>query len=147
MPKTSFKELLDAGVHFGHLKRKWNPNMAPYIFMERNGIHIIDLRQTVTQVADAIEQHYRPRFSNDTVPEHNVAACVALADKIDMLTGFWAIDEKPTGSGDPYQLRRAALGVIRTVLENDLRMPLVSAAKAAAPRHTVEAQSVTTETR
>ena len=46
MPKTSFQELLDAGVHFGHLKRKWNPNMAPYIFMERNGIHIIDLQKT-----------------------------------------------------------------------------------------------------
>ncbi len=46
MPETSFKELLDAGVHFGHLKRKWNPAMAPYIFMEKNGIHIIDLNKT-----------------------------------------------------------------------------------------------------
>ena len=50
---------------------------------------------------------------------------VALADKLDMLVGFWAIGEKPTGSGDPYQLRRAALGVIRIVLENDLRLPLM----------------------
>ena len=49
MPRTNFKELLDAGVHFGHLKRKWNPAMAPYIFMERNGIHIIDLEKTVVK--------------------------------------------------------------------------------------------------
>lgn len=53
MPKTSFDELLDAGVHFGHLKRKWNPNMAPYIFMERNGIHIIDLHKTIAKVDEA----------------------------------------------------------------------------------------------
>jgi small subunit ribosomal protein S2 len=53
MPRTNFKELLDAGVHFGHLKRKWNPAMAPYIFMERNGIHIIDLEKTVTRIDEA----------------------------------------------------------------------------------------------
>jgi len=53
MPRTDFKELLDAGVHFGHLKRKWNPAMAPYIFMERNGIHIIDLEKTVAKVDEA----------------------------------------------------------------------------------------------
>jgi len=53
MPKTNFKELLDAGVHFGHLKRKWNPAMAPYIFMERNDIHIIDLNKTVVKVDEA----------------------------------------------------------------------------------------------
>jgi len=53
MPRTNFKELLDAGVHFGHLKRKWNPSMAPYIFMERNGIHIIDLEKTVTKLDEA----------------------------------------------------------------------------------------------
>lgn len=53
MPRTNFKELLDAGVHFGHLKRKWNPNMAPYIFMERNGIHIIDLEKTVAKIDEA----------------------------------------------------------------------------------------------
>jgi small subunit ribosomal protein S2 len=50
MPRTNFKELLDAGVHFGHLKRKWNPAMAPYIFMERNGIHIIDLEKTIEKI-------------------------------------------------------------------------------------------------
>jgi ribosomal protein S2, bacterial type len=53
MPRTNFKELLDAGVHFGHLKRKWNPAMAPYIFMERNGIHIIDLEKTVLKLDEA----------------------------------------------------------------------------------------------
>ena len=53
MPRTNFKELLDAGVHFGHLKRKWNPAMAPYIFMERNGIHIIDLEKTASKIEDA----------------------------------------------------------------------------------------------
>ena len=53
MPRTSFEELLDAGVHFGHLKRKWNPDMAPYIFMERNGIHIIDLHKTVAKIDEA----------------------------------------------------------------------------------------------
>jgi small subunit ribosomal protein S2 len=59
MPRTNFDELLEAGVHFGHLKRKWNPNMAPYIFMERNGIHIIDLHKTVAKIdeaANAIKQ-------------------------------------------------------------------------------------------
>lgn len=53
MPRTNFQELLDAGVHFGHLKRKWNPKMAPYIFMERNGIHIIDLHKTVIKIDEA----------------------------------------------------------------------------------------------
>jgi small subunit ribosomal protein S2 len=53
MPKTSFQELLDAGVHFGHLKRKWNPAMAPYIFMEKNGIHIIDLNKTEAKLEEA----------------------------------------------------------------------------------------------
>lgn len=53
MPRTDFQQLLEAGVHFGHLKRKWNPNMAPYIFMEKNGIHIIDLQKTVVKVDEA----------------------------------------------------------------------------------------------
>ena len=53
MARTTFNELLDAGVHFGHLKRKWNPNMAPYIFMERNGIHIIDLYKTSAKLEEA----------------------------------------------------------------------------------------------
>ena len=76
------------------------------------------------EIARAIELHYKPKGPTDTVPKaadgDAVAIAVALADKLDTLVGFWAIGEKPTGSGDPYQLRRAALGVIRIVLENDL---------------------------
>ncbi len=76
------------------------------------------------KIAAAIEEHYKPKGASDTVPTAPVSIAVALADKLDMLVGFWTIGEKPTGSGDPYQLRRAALGVIRIVLENDLRLPL-----------------------
>src|ERR1700687_877691 len=70
-------------------------------------------------VAHAGEDHYRPKGPDDLVPADPVSIAVALADKIDTLVGFWAIDEKPTGSKDPYALRRAALGVIRIVLKND----------------------------
>ncbi len=72
-------------------------------------------------VAAAIEEHYKPAGPNDRVPSDPVSIAVALADKIDTLVGFWAIDERPTGSKDPYALRRAALGVIRLILENNLR--------------------------
>jgi glycyl-tRNA synthetase beta chain len=77
-------------------------------------------------VAEAIEEHYKPQGQSDRVPRAPVAISVALADKLDMLTGFFAIGEKPTGSKDPYGLRRAALGVIALVLENKLRLPLRS---------------------
>ena len=84
---------------------------------------------TKAEIARAIELHYKPKGPSDTVPLEDegdqVAIAVALADKLDTLVGFWAIDEKPTGSGDPYQLRRAALGVIRILLENDLRLGLL----------------------
>jgi glycyl-tRNA synthetase beta chain len=76
-------------------------------------------------VAAAIEDHYKPLGPSDRVPSDPVSIAVALADKIDTLTGFWAIDEKPTGSKDPYALRRAALGVIRLILENGLRLRLL----------------------
>jgi glycyl-tRNA synthetase beta chain len=76
-------------------------------------------------VAAAIEEHYKPQGPNDRVPTDPVSIAVALADKLDTLTGFWAIDEKPTGSKDPYALRRAALGVIRVTLESNLRLPLI----------------------
>ncbi len=75
-------------------------------------------------VADAISEHYSPVGPNDTCPTKPVSVCVALADKLDTLVGFFVIDEKPTGSKDPYALRRAALGIIRLILENNLRMPL-----------------------
>ncbi len=75
-------------------------------------------------VAEACKGHYAPLGPSDAVPTEPVSVAVALADKIDTLTGFWAIDEKPTGSKDPFALRRAALGVIRLVLTNDLRISL-----------------------
>ena len=75
-------------------------------------------------VAAASEDHYKPQGPNDRVPTDPVSIAVALADKIDTLVGFWAIDEKPTGSKDPYALRRAALGIIRIVLQNDVRLLL-----------------------
>ncbi|MEX4007307.1 glycine--tRNA ligase subunit beta [Neoaquamicrobium sediminum] len=75
-------------------------------------------------VAAALEEHYRPQGPSDVVPTDPVSVAVALADKLDTLVGFWAIDEKPTGSKDPYALRRAALGVIRIVVENGVRVAL-----------------------
>ena len=75
-------------------------------------------------VALAIEEHYKPLGPTDIVPSDPVSVTVALADKLDTLVGFWAIDEKPTGSKDPFALRRAALGVIRLVLENGVSWPL-----------------------
>ena len=80
-------------------------------------------------VATAIEDHYKPQGPSDRVPSGRVALTVALADKLDTLTGFWAIDEKPTGSKDPYALRRAALGVVRIMLERDIRLPLLAITK------------------
>src|SRR5579883_3185277 len=78
-------------------------------------------------VAAACEEHYKPQGPNDRVPTDPVSAAVALADKLDTLVGFWAIDEKPTGSKDPYALRRAALGVIRILLDDAIRLPLLRA--------------------
>jgi len=91
------------------------------------------------EIAAACEDHYKPQGPNDRVPNAPVSVAVALADKIDTLAGFWAIDEKPTGSKDPYALRRAALGVIRIVLDNKLRLPLLASfrkALAALPKMT-----------
>jgi glycyl-tRNA synthetase beta chain len=75
-------------------------------------------------VAHAIEDHYKPQGPNDLVPADAVSVAVALADKLDTLVGFWWIDEKPTGSKDPYALRRAALGIIRLITSNELRISL-----------------------
>jgi glycyl-tRNA synthetase beta chain len=75
-------------------------------------------------VAAASEEHYKPVGPGDRVPTDPVSIAVALADKIDTLVGFWAIDEKPTGSKDPYALRRAALGIIRILLRNEIRLSL-----------------------
>jgi glycyl-tRNA synthetase beta chain len=95
------------------------------------GRYYAQVAGTKPEIARAVELHYKPKGPSDTVPKVEegdaTAVAVALADKLDTLVGFWAIGEKPTGSGDPYQLRRAALGVIRIVLENDLRVPLSEA--------------------
>src|ERR1700719_2606628 len=80
-----------------------------------------------TSVAAASEEHYKPQGPNDRVPTDPVSVAGALADKIDTLVGFWAIDEKPTGSKDPYALRRAALGVITLLLQNDIRLNMKAA--------------------
>jgi glycyl-tRNA synthetase beta chain len=79
-------------------------------------------------VAAASEEHYKPQGPADRVPIDSVSIAVALADKIDTLVGFWAIDEKPTGSKDPYALRRAALGIIRLAIENRLKLSIVKCA-------------------
>ncbi|MCY1230731.1 Glycine--tRNA ligase beta subunit [compost metagenome] len=103
-------------------------------FPELQGImgHKYALLQGEEQsVADALEDHYKPQGPSDRVPTDPVAVTVALADKLDTLVGFWAIDEKPTGSKDPYALRRAALGVIRLILEGKARLALLPAFEAA----------------
>ncbi|HYG25375.1 MAG TPA: glycine--tRNA ligase subunit beta [Caulobacteraceae bacterium] len=81
-------------------------------------------REVVDQIADAVRDHYKPQGPNDAVPTAPVSVAVALADKLDTLVGFFAIDEKPTGSKDPYALRRAALGIIRTILDRQPRISL-----------------------
>jgi glycyl-tRNA synthetase beta chain len=88
-------------------------------------------------VAQACEQHYQPLGPSDDVPDQAVAATVALADKLDTLTGFWSIDEKPTGSKDPYALRRAALGVIRIILGGNIRLHLDRVLDAQILRHEI----------
>lgn len=86
-------------------------------------------------VAAASEEHYKPQGPTDRVPTDPVSIAVALADKLDTLSGFWAINEKPTGSKDPYALRRAALGVIRLVINNEIRFPLASVSQSAFSSH------------
>ncbi len=85
-----------------------------------------ELQGEHASVCAAIEEHYKPLGPSDRVPTDPVSVAVALADKLDTLVGFWAIDEKPTGSKDPYALRRAALGVIRLVVENELSLALTA---------------------
>ncbi|MDX8516864.1 glycine--tRNA ligase subunit beta [Mesorhizobium dulcispinae] len=85
-------------------------------------------------VAATAEEHYKPQGPSDRVPTDPVSVSVALADKLDTLVGFWLIDEKPTGSKDPFALRRAALGVVRILVENNIRLDLVEAMEAHVPR-------------
>ncbi|WP_425088356.1 glycine--tRNA ligase subunit beta [Stappia sp.] len=113
------------------------PTQMVYEFPELQGQigrTYAELQGEDASVATAIEDHYKPQGPSDAVPTDPVAIAVALADKLDLLTGFWAIDEKPTGSKDPYALRRAALGVIRIVLENGLRFGLTALVRIAEAR-------------
>jgi glycyl-tRNA synthetase beta chain len=91
------------------------------------------------EVADAIGEHYAPRGPNDACPTAPASVAVALADRLDTLTGFWSIKETPTGSRDPFGLRRAALGTIRLILENGLRLNLTRAFEAAEVAHAAAA--------
>ncbi|WP_068080825.1 glycine--tRNA ligase subunit beta [Polycladidibacter stylochi] len=98
-----------------------------YEFTELQGLigrYLAQEQGEDNDVALAIENHYKPAGAHGDIPAAPISIAVALADKLDVLAGFWAIDEKPTGSKDPFALRRAALGVIRLILENDLRLPL-----------------------
>ena len=88
------------------------------------GRRYAELQGENSSVAAAIEEHYKPQGPTDRVPRDPVSVAVALADKLDTLVGFWAIDEKPTGSKDPFALRRAALGVVRLVLDNGLSLQM-----------------------
>jgi glycyl-tRNA synthetase beta chain len=88
------------------------------------GRRYAELQGEDPEVAAAIEDHYKPQGPSDRIPNAPVSIAVALADKLDTLVGFWAIDEKPTGSKDPFALRRGALGVIRIILENNIRLHL-----------------------
>jgi len=98
------------------------------------GRYYAEAAHTKPAIAHAIEEHYWPRGAGDSVPKDPVSIAVALADKLDTLVGFWAIDEKPTGSKDPFALRRAALGVVRIILENGLRIDLSKTAEHHAAR-------------
>ena len=89
------------------------------------------LQGEADEVAASVEEHYRPQGPSDPVPSNSVSAAVALADKIDILTSFWSIDEKPTGSRDPFALRRAALGVIRILRERGIALRLLPLFEAA----------------
>jgi len=111
-----------------------------YEFPELQGVmgrYYIAAAGHAPEVAAVAEEHYSPLGPSDDVPTAPLSVTVALADKLDTLTGFWAIDEKPTGSKDPFALRRAALGVIRLVLANDLRLPLDRYIDAQVLRHKI----------
>lgn len=101
MPRTNFQELLDAGVHFGHLKRKWNPNMAPYIFMEKNGIHIIDLHKTAFKIDEAAEAMKRIAKSGRKIL---FVATKKQAKEI--------VAEKVTPTGMPFVVERWSGGML-----------------------------------
>jgi glycyl-tRNA synthetase beta chain len=117
-------------------------------FAELEGVmgrYYATLQKEPQTVADAVRDHYRPKGPGDQVPGNPVGAAVALADKLDTLVGFWAIDERPTGSKDPFALRRAALGVIRIVLQGNIRIGLRKAPISFSLAHSLLAQMTNME--
>ncbi|MGR3456134.1 glycine--tRNA ligase subunit beta [Pseudooceanicola sp.] len=118
-----------------------------YEFPELQGLmgrYYSDAAGLPPEVAAACQDHYSPLGPSDAVPSAPVSVAVALADKLDTLTGFWAIDEKPTGSKDPYALRRAALGVIRLAVHNELQLKLDDLLPEATYQHRHQASIATT---
>ena len=127
-PSAAPRDEGDSGRRGKASESKADGNAAPHPEEPRSGV-TRDEERAVRAVADAIRDHYRPQGPSDAVPTAPVSVAVALADKLDTLVGFWAIDEKPTGSKDPYALRRAALGVIRILLAGDIRLSLFKASQ------------------
>ncbi len=117
MPRTEFKQLLDAGVHFGHLKRKWNPSMAPYIFMEKNGIHIIDLQKTIEKIdeaADALKQIARSGRKVMFVATKKQAKSI-VAEKVSAVNMPYVVERWPGGMLTNFPTIRKAVKKMSTI--------------------------------
>jgi small subunit ribosomal protein S2 len=117
MPRTEFKQLLDAGVHFGHLKRKWNPSMAPYIFMEKNGIHIIDLQKTIVKIdeaADALKQIARSGRKVMFVATKKQAKAI-VAEKVSAVNMPYVVERWPGGMLTNFPTIRKAVKKMSTI--------------------------------
>ena len=117
MPRTDFKQLLDAGVHFGHLKRKWNPSMAPYIFMEKNGIHIIDLQKTIIKIdeaADALKSIARSGRKVMFVATKKQAKTI-VAEKVTAVNMPYVVERWPGGMLTNFPTIRKAVKKMSTI--------------------------------
>jgi small subunit ribosomal protein S2 len=117
MPRTDFKQLLDAGVHFGHLKRKWNPSMAPYIFMEKNGIHIIDLQKTIVKIdeaADALKSIARSGRKVMFVATKKQAKTI-VAEKVSAVNMPYVVERWPGGMLTNFPTIRKAVKKMSTI--------------------------------
>jgi small subunit ribosomal protein S2 len=117
MPRSEFKQLLDAGVHFGHLKRKWNPSMAPYIFMEKNGIHIIDLQKTIVKIdeaADALKSIARSGRKVMFVATKKQAKTI-VAEKVSAVNMPYVVERWPGGMLTNFPTIRKAVKKMSTI--------------------------------
>ena len=131
MPRTNFKELLDAGVHFGHLKRKWNPNMAPYIFMERNGIHIIDLEKTVVKIEEAASALKQIAKSGRKVlfVATKKQAREIVAERIDKIQMPYVTERWPGGMLTNFPTIRKAVKKMSSIDKKQLTEPMTACQK------------------